>query len=119
MFSLLDSPTQSRLFTMFMQGCEQRMGRFVKQDMGLSLVMLLEIVLTLYEVELNRDEVEADRKRVIIIFAGAFVILFACALRGGEVLMLEVSEFVKRRDDGRNFEGKWACSGAVDGTIQK
>ena len=102
MFSLLDSPTQSRLFTMFMQGCERRMGRFVKQDMGLSLMMLLEM-LTLYEAELNREEVEADRKREIIIFAGTFVILFAGALRGGEVLMLEVSEFVKRRDDGRNL----------------
>ena len=103
MFSLLDSPTQSRLFTMFMQGCERRMGRFVKQDMGLSLPMLMEI-LTLYEIELNRAEVDSTRKREVIIFAGTFVILFAGALRGGEVLMLEVSEFVKRREDGRRLK---------------
>ena len=103
MFSLLDSPTQSRLFTMFMLGCERRMGRFVKQDMGLSIAMLMEI-LNLYELELSRDEVTSMRKREVIVFAGSFVILFAGAFRGGEVLMLEVSEFVKRREDGRHLK---------------
>jgi hypothetical protein len=100
-FSLLDSPTQSRLFVMFMQGCEKRMGRLVKQDLGLSIDMLIEM-LDLYEVELGEGETTHERKRMIIVCAAAFVILFAGALRGGEVFMLEASEFVKRRDDGRD-----------------
>jgi hypothetical protein len=70
--------------------------------MGISLDMLKE-VLELYELELNDVKVEPDRKRLITICAGAFVILFGGALRGGEVFMLEASEFVKRRHDGRNL----------------
>ena len=101
-FSLIDSPTQSRLFVMFLQGCEKRMGRLVKQDMGISLEMLIEL-LDLYEVELSNVKVTKERKRMIIVCAGSFVILFTGALRGGEVFMTEASEFVKRRDDGRNL----------------
>ena len=101
-FSLLDSPTQSRLFVMFMQGCEKRMGRLVKQDMGISIEMVIE-VLNLYEEELKDMNTTQERKRMIIVCAGAFVTLFAGALRGGEVFMIEASEFVKRRDDGRDM----------------
>ena len=101
-FSVLNSPTQSRLFTMFMHGCEKRMGRLVRQDLGLSLEVLIEL-LSCYDEELQDAEVEVDRKRMIIVCAGAFVILFSGALRGGEVFMLEASEFVKRRDDGRDL----------------
>ena len=43
-----------------------------------------------------------ERKCIIVLCAGAFTVLFAGALRGGEVFMLEASEFVKRRDDGRD-----------------
>ena len=101
-FSVMDSPTQSRLFTMFIQGCEKRMGRLVKQDMGISMDMLQEILM-LYDVELSDPKIDKARKRMIIVCAGSFVILFAAALRGGEVFMLEASEFTKRRDDGRNM----------------
>jgi hypothetical protein len=38
--------------------------------------------------------------------AATFVILWAGALRGGEVFTLEASEFVKRRDDGRKVGNK-------------
>jgi hypothetical protein len=101
--SLINSATQSRLFTMFMQGCERRMGRLVKQDMGLSFDMLM-CLLSKYDKELEEDNVTMERKRMILICAGTFVILFAGALRGGEVFMLEASEFVRRRDDGRNLD---------------
>ena len=43
-FTPINSPTQSKLFTMFMQGCEKRMGRYVKQNIGLSLPTLQEIL---------------------------------------------------------------------------
>ena len=97
----IDSPTQSKLFTMFMHGCEKRMGRMVKQDMGLSFDMLVSL-LRLYEEELAEGGTTEERKRMIVLCAGAFTVLFAGALRGGEVFMLEASEFVKRRDDGRD-----------------
>jgi hypothetical protein len=101
--SLINSETQSRLFTMFMVGCEKRMGRLVKQDLGLSIDMLLA-VLTLYDIEMELEGVTKERKRFIIVAAAAFVILFGGALRGGEVFMIEASELVKRRDDGRKLD---------------
>jgi len=72
---------------MFIHGYKKRMGRLVKQDVGISLEMLTEM--------LN-----------VVMCAATFVILWAGALRGGEVLMLEASEFVKRRDDGRKHGNK-------------
>lgn len=103
MFSMLNTPTQSRLFTMFMKGCEKRMGRLVKQDLGISFAML-SAILENYEKELMDVEVSTERKRFVVVCSGAFVILWAGALRGGEVFMVEVTEFIKRRDDGRDRE---------------
>jgi predicted Zn-ribbon and HTH transcriptional regulator len=101
MLSFVSGPTDSKLFSMFMMGCEKRMGRFVKQDVGISLPVLQEM-LNLYDEELKNVNVSLDRKRSVIVCAAAFVILWAGALRGGEVFMLEASELVKRRNDGRN-----------------
>jgi hypothetical protein len=103
LFSLISGATQSKLFMMFMKGCEKRMGRLVKQDLGISFEMLQEI-LKIYEDELLDENVPNKRKRFIVVCSGAFVILWAGALRGGEIFMLESSEFVRRRDDGRNKE---------------
>jgi hypothetical protein len=89
---------------MLMLRCEKRMGRLVKQDLGISIRMLEEL-LRLYDIELREQSTTLARKRKIVICAGTFVILFGGALYGGEVLMmLEASEFVKRRDDGRNLK---------------
>jgi len=63
--------------------------------------------------------VDKARKRFVVMCAGTFVILWAGALRGGEMFMLEASEFVKRRDDGRKLEKKGACRDTVDGALQK
>jgi hypothetical protein len=68
---------------------------------------MLEELLNLYDVELREESTTMVRKRKILICTGTFVILFAGALWGGEVLMLEVSEFVKRRDNGRNLKENW------------
>jgi hypothetical protein len=102
--SFVNGPTDSRLFSMFMSGCERRMGRFVKQDLGISLPMLLAI-LELYEADLRNAEVTNKRKRWVILCAAAFVILWSGALRGGEIFLLEASELIKRRNDGRNMSG--------------
>ena len=50
-----------------------------------------------------------ERKRFVIVCTAAFVILWAGALRGSEVFILEASEFVKRRNVGRNNkkQGHW------------
>ena len=96
-----DSPTQSLLFRMFMRGCEKRMGRYVKQNIGLSLVLLLEI-LRRYEIDLAKDNITYQQKRMKVICGSAFVMLWAGALRGGEILLLEASELVRRRDQGRH-----------------
>ena len=100
MLTQLNSCTQSKLFCMFMKGCEKRMGRFVKQDLGLSFEVLMEI-LRRFNMELALDTVNYERKRLLVVGGAAFVILWAAALRGGEVLLVEASELVKRRNDGR------------------
>jgi hypothetical protein len=106
--SFVNAPTDSKLFTMFMLGCEKRMGRFVKQDLGMSLPMLLGI-LGMYEGELADPEVSHERKRWVIICGAAFVILWGGALRGGEIFLLEASELLRRRNDGRNLEENGHC----------
>ena len=100
MLSFVSGPTDSQLFTMFMLGCEKRMGRLVKQDLGISLEVLQRMLVE-YEGELEDESVSIERKRFIIICAASFVILWAGALRGGEIFLLEASEFIKRRNDGR------------------
>ena len=100
MSGMVTSKTQSKLFVKFMKGCEKRMGRLVKQDLGISLEML-NACLASYEMELAEESVNQERKRFIIVCAASFVMLWVGALRGGEIFMLEASEFVKRRNDGR------------------
>jgi hypothetical protein len=101
MLSFVKGPTDSKLFTMFMLGCEKRMGRFVKQDIGISLPVL-QSILDIYDEELKNPAVSFERKRMVIMSGAAFVILWAGALRGGEVFMIEASELVKRRNDGKD-----------------
>ena len=79
------------------------MRRSIKQEMGLSFEMLM-CILVEYDKELSEDNVTKERKRMILISTGNFVILFAGALRGGEVFALEASDFVKRRDNERNLD---------------
>jgi hypothetical protein len=100
LLSFVNGPTDSQLFSMFILGCEKRMGRLVKQDLGISLDVLQKM-LEEYDTELKDHAVSNDRKRVVIVCAAAFVILWAGALRGGEIFLMECSEFITRRDDGR------------------
>jgi hypothetical protein len=53
MLSFVKGPIDSKLFTMFMLGCEKRMGRFVKHDMGISL-HVLQAMLDIYDEELKK-----------------------------------------------------------------
>ena len=93
-FNFVKSDTDSKLFSMFMRGCEKHMGRFVKQDCGMS-NDLLHAILSNYEAEFDDKVTTDDRKRFNLICGAVIVILWGGALRGGEVLMLESSEFIK------------------------
>ena len=66
MMSFVSGPTESKLFSMFMLGCEKRMGRLVKQDLGLSLDML-QAMLNIYEEELSSQDTNHYRKRFVIV----------------------------------------------------
>ena len=100
MFAMIEGATQSKLFSMFLLGCEKRMGRVVKQDLGI-LFEMMQGVLRIYKGELMHEEVMKERKRMVILVGRCFVILWAGALRGNKIFMLEAGEFVKRRDNGR------------------
>ena len=102
-FALTNSPTDSLVFRMFMMGCEKRMGRLVIQELGFS-VEVVKAMLAMWDEELESANVNVRRKRDLVVVGGALVILVGGALRGGEVLLLEASELVKRRLDGKNHE---------------
>jgi hypothetical protein len=99
-FHFSRSPLDSLLFRKFMLGLEKRMGRLVYQDLAISVDLLLEI-LKEYELELLDKDVIWSRKRRVIMTGAAFVVLFAGALRGGEVLLMECSELCRRVLDGK------------------
>ena len=58
------------------------MGKLIKQDLGMSFEMLTSM-LNIYEEDLRDPKVDHARKRFIVVCSGAFVILWAGALRGG------------------------------------
>lgn len=99
-FQLTNMPSDSILFRRFMLGCEKRMGRLVIQERGISIEMMLG-VMNFLEHDLNDAAVDQKRKRDIIVGGAALVILYAGALRGGEIFLLEASELVKRCDYGK------------------
>ena len=93
--------TDTRLFRKFMVGLEKRMGRLVIQNSGLSVELLLAL-LRVMEDEYETLAVSFDRKRELIMCGSAFVVLFSAALRGGEVLLGEASELVRRIGEGKH-----------------
>ena len=97
----VNGDTDSKLFGMFMKGCEKRMGRYVKQDCGIS-NDILHSILEIYEKEFDDPNTLSERKRFILVCGAAFVILWGGALRGGEIMMMESSELIKRILDGKD-----------------
>jgi len=99
-FSVNQGSTDTRLFRKFMVGLEKRMGRLVIQNAGISVELLLAMMESM-EAEYISTTVENERKRELIICGSAFVVLFSAALRGGEVLLGEASELVRRIMEGK------------------
>ena len=102
-YSLSSSETESLLFRKFMEGLEDRMGRDVRQQKGMS-VELLKRILSGYESDLNNPEVSEERKRDVIIFGAHFAILFGASLRGNEAMMVEGQGLCKNVLVGRDHD---------------
>ena len=77
------------------------MGRLVIQELGFT-VEMIKAMLGIWDEELESANVNVKRKRDVIVVGGALVVLAGGALRGGEVLLLEASELVKHRLDGKD-----------------
>ena len=99
-FGLTSSFTDSIGFRMFMTGCEKRMGRLVIQELGFTVEVVIEM-LKGWDAMLEAEDIEVGRKRDIVIVGATLVVLVGGALRGGEVLLMEASELVRRRLDGK------------------
>ena len=99
-FALNHGLTDTRLFRKFMTGLEKRMGRLVIQNVGISVEVLLAMLENM-EAEYGETTNGSERKRELIICGSAFVVLFSAALRGGEVLLGEASELVRRIMEGK------------------
>ena len=93
--------TDTMLFRKFMVGLEKRMGRLVVQNSGISVELLLAILARM-EIEYRSKDLIQGRKQELIVCGAAFVVLFSAALRGGEVLLSEASELVRRIAEGKH-----------------
>ena len=100
-FAVNKGSTDTRLFRKFMVGLEKRMGRLVIQNAGISVELLLAI-LEVMEEEYIREHVSVVRKQELIICSSAYAVLFSAVLSGGEVLLGEASELVKRIMEGKH-----------------
>ena len=88
LFSITDSPTDSKLFQMFMRGLLLRMGKQTESNWGLDFKVLLAL-LTNLEGKLEDEETLQESKRECVMLGAYLTIGFVCALRGNEVFMVE------------------------------
>ena len=86
--TISDSPTDSRLYQMFMRGLLMRMGRQVESNWGLDYRVLLKILVNL-EYEIHQNTTNDNRKREIVMLGSYLVVCFVCALRGNEGFLVE------------------------------
>jgi len=93
--------TDTRLFRKFIAGLERRMGRFVRQNSGIAIDVLLKVFEN-YERELSWSSLTKERSREIIMAGAGFACLFCAALREGELLLVEASELCRRIREGKS-----------------
>jgi len=95
-----DSPTYGIWFQRFMLGCHKRMGEKVKQDMGVS-IGVMHCLMDIFE----KDFVEAatDKDKLFVCLAALYCIASFCGgLRGEEVPMADLGEFIKHAEKGED-----------------
>jgi hypothetical protein len=98
MMTLERCSTNSVLFSKFIKGCEKRMGRMIKQDVALSVPILLAIQSNL-EQEFKCPLTKVHRKRDVVMLGSFLVIGFCDALRGNEVFLVEASCLCKYAEE--------------------
>lgn len=100
-FSATSSPTDSRLFQLFMRGLLLRMGRQVESNWGLD-YRALKIMLDNLESELDLDNVTSAGSRRAIMLGSFMSTAFVCALRGNEGFMVESKGLQEMIELGKN-----------------
>jgi hypothetical protein len=100
-FGLIKCCTNLALFTMFMKGCEKRMGRIIKQDRALSIDILLVLLNNLDEVWKTSTEDQVCQRNSVLLGA-CLVIGFCSALRGNKIFLVEGSSLCKYKETGKN-----------------
>lgn len=102
-FSNSSSPTQSLFYVRFAYGMLLRMGRQTVHNTALDYLLLHKILQninrSLEEVNLN-----AKRRRWLIMVGGYLVVSFVLALRGNEGFMVEAGGLISFVDDGKMEE---------------
>ena len=98
--SITDSPTDSRLYQMFMRGLLLRMGRQVESNWGLDYRILVKIMSNL-DLEFRRESTLLTRRREVIMLGSYLVICFVCALRGNEGFLVESDGLQQMIDTGK------------------
>ena len=102
-FHMDKSPHHTKWFQLFSKGCESRMGNATSQDAAISVEAMLGM-LELLEVRVQRSSTSKEARRMAIMTAAVLIVGFCAALRGGEILLMEATEFCKRIDAGRTDE---------------
>ena len=102
-FTVTDSPTDSRLYQLFMRGLLLRMGRQVESNWGLD-YRVLGVILESLEAKIEEENVTAGRSREAIMLGTFLVVSFVCALRGNEGFMLEADGLQQMISFGKDEE---------------
>ena len=94
-------PTRSEFFNRFKIGLRTRMGRVVMGDLAIDYKILHKIINRLKEELIHPDTTQEQRCWIACV--GTFYTLcFTLALRGNEMLMLDLSELIRNLEAGRN-----------------
>ena len=99
-FHMDKSPLHTKWFQLFSKGCESRMGNATSQDAALSVEAMLAM-LEILELRVQRTSTTREERRMAVMTAAVLVIGFGAALRGGEIMLVEATEFCRRIDAGR------------------
>jgi hypothetical protein len=101
------APTDSEWFDRFITGAENRLGNRLKQDLAISIEVMLELMAR-YEAEYQQLRLQGKPLRKTTEHAAYCVISFCASLRGWEPLKILLSyliEFSKNARSGETKEG--------------
>ena len=102
-FTVTNSPTDSRLYQMFMRGLLLRMGRQVESNWGLD-YRVLKIILSNLEEKMIEGDTALEEARSATMLGAFLVMSFVCALRGNEGFMLEAEGLEQMINFGKDEE---------------